>query len=408
MDAFFNAKNFLNNIKQNKYQDVDNEPKTDDLQSRNNCRNMYHYQDQSAGNSNIGASERIVKDNSHKNNGKKYLIYVITAAAIWFSFKYLLPLILPLVLAALVVIPSASMIHKMNQKLHIGKGILTGGMLILIVFFLLMLIWMVIVWLLGNASVLFQNGSAIWGQLTDIVCDGCEIIEEHTGMQRGSFTTMVRERGSVMLSDLQSSLIPKVMMSSVKSVRWIINIVVTLLITSLAAVLLAKDYETIKHALYRIPDMSVAIDIFHKIGNMLMGYVKAQGIIYLAIGGICLSGYFLLRLQHPFQTAVITAFLDTLPFIGTGIILGPMAVWYLINAEYWKALICAGIYFLCVVTRELLEPRLIGKNTGIYPIIILISIYTGIKLYGLGGVILGPLSFLLYKEVIDTYQQYNK
>ena len=194
---------------------------------------------------------------------------MITAAAIWFSFKYLLPLILPLVLAALVVIPSASMIHKMNQKLHIGKGILTGGMLILIVFFLLMLIWMVIVWLLGNASVLFQNGSAIWGQLTDIVCDGCEIIEEHTGMQRGSFTTMVRERGSVMLSDLQSSLIPKVMMSSVKSVRWIINIVVTLLITSLAAVLLAKDYETIKHALYRIPDMSVAIDIFHKIGNML-------------------------------------------------------------------------------------------------------------------------------------------
>lgn len=342
-----------------------------------------------------------------KPTGKRYLIYVLTAVGIWFSFKYLLTLILPLVLAALVVIPSASVIHKINHRFHIGKGILTGGLLILIVFFLLLLIWMVIVWLIGNVSVIFQNGSAIWGQITDIVCDGCEIIEEHTGMQRGVFTAMVKERGTVMLLDLQNSLIPKVMMGSVKSVRWIFNVVVTLLITSLAAVLLAKDYEAIKRVLHNMQDMSVVIDIFHKIGSMLVGYVKAQGVIYLAIAGINLLGYFLLRLQHPFQTALITAFLDALPFIGTGIILGPLAVWYLLNAEYWKALICAGVYLLCVVTRELLEPRLIGRNTGIFPIVILISIYTGVKLYGLGGVILGPLSFLLYKEIVAAMQRYD-
>lgn len=437
MDAFFHALNFYKNkylkmkVQANEEQMPENrkpkEQRTEAHKSKDQILKNQKLEDQlseesenpilknqkpdehrdvKGGNSDT-AGER--QGNGGKNTaGKKYLVYIIAAAAIWFSFKYLLPLILPLVLAALVVIPSASVIHKMNHKLHIGKGILTGGLLILIVFCLLLIMWMVIVWLLGNVSVIFQNGNAIWGQLTDIVCDGCELIEEHTGMQRGAFTTLVKERGTVMLVDLQNSLIPKVMMGSVKSVRWIINVVVTLLITSLAAVLLAKDYEAIKRALHKMQDMSVVIEIFHKIGSMLVGYVKAQGIIYLAIAGICLLGYFLLRLQHPFQTALITAFLDALPFIGTGIILGPMAVWFLLNAEYWKSLICAGVYLLCVVTRELLEPRLIGKNTGIYPIIILISIYTGIKLYGLGGVILGPLSFLLYKEVIDTYRQYNK
>lgn len=356
----------------------------------------------------MAAARESMGDDNKKTTGKKYLVYIIAAVAVWFSFKYLLSLILPLVLAALVVIPSASVIHKINHKLHIGKGILTGGLLILIVFILLLLIWMVIVWLLSNISVIFQNSNAIWGQLTDIVCDGCEMIEEHTGIQRGMVTSMVKERGTIMIADLQNTLIPKVMMGSVKSVQWIISVIVTLLITSLAAVLLAKDYETIKCALYQTQELSVIIDIFHKIGSMLVGYVKAQGIIYLTISGICLFGYFLLKLQHPFQTALITAFLDTLPFIGTGIILGPLAVWYLLNAEYWKALICVGIYLLCVVTRQLMEPRLIGRNTGIYPIVILISIYTGIKLYGLGGVILGPLSFLLYKEIVATYQRYNK
>lgn len=346
--------------------------------------------------------------NKTKFHNNKYLVYVITAAAIWFSFKYLLPLVLPLVLAALVVIPSASVIHKINHKLHIGKGILTGGLLILIVFILLMLVWMVMVWMLGNVSTVFQNGSEIWGQVSDIVCDGCGMIEEHTGMQRGTLTTMVRERGTVILTDLQNTIIPKVMMGSVKSVQWIINVVVTLLITSLAAVLLAKDYETIKRALSKSQDMSVVADIFHKIGSMLVGYIKAQGIIFSAIACICLLGYCLLKIQHPFQTALITALLDALPFIGTGIILGFLAVWYLLNAEYWKTLICAGIYLLCVVTRELLEPRLIGRNTGIFPIVILISIYTGVKLYGLGGVILGPLSFLLYREIVAAYQHYHQ
>ncbi|MDE6686079.1 MAG: hypothetical protein K2K17_02040, partial [Lachnospiraceae bacterium] len=222
----------------------------------------------------MDAARESMGDDKKKSVGKKYLVYIITAAAIWFSFKYLLPLILPLVLAALVVIPSASVIHKINHKLHIGKGILTGGLLILIVFLLLLLIWMVIVWLLGNISVIFQNGNTIWGQLTDIVCDGCEIIEEHTGMQRGAVTSLVKERGTVMIADLQNTLIPKVMMSSVKSVRWIVNVIVTLLITSLAAVLLAKDYEAIKGALYQTRELSVVIDIFHKIGSMLVGYIK--------------------------------------------------------------------------------------------------------------------------------------
>lgn len=338
-------------------------------------------------------------------SSKKYIAYIITAIAIWFSFKYLLPLFLPLVLAALVVIPSASVIHKINNRLHIGKGILTGGILIVIVFLLLLVLWTVLVWLIGNVSAIFQNGDTLWEQVANMLFDACEVIERQTGMQQGTLAAILKDKGISLLSNFQNSLLPTVMMSSVKSVQWIFSVVVTLLLTSLAAVLLAKDYEALKEKLMNWQDMSAAAGIVHKMGGMLVGYVKAQGIIYTAVAGICLIGYYFAELEHPFQTALITAFLDVLPFIGTGIVLGPMAIWYLINEKYWKVLICAGIYLLCLVTRQLLEPRLIGKNTGIFPIIILISIYTGIKLYGLGGVILGPLSFLLYQEIITAIDQ---
>lgn len=344
-------------------------------------------------------------NNQNSRSSKKYIAYIITAVAIWFSFKYLLPLFLPLVLAALVVIPSASVIHKINNRLHIGKGILTGGILIVIVFLLLLVLWTVLVWLIGNVSAIFQNGDTLWEQVANMLFDACEVIERQTGMQQGTLETILKNKGISLLSSLQNSLLPTVMMSSVKSVQWIFSVVVTLLITSLAAVLLAKDYEALKEKIMKRQDMSAAAGIVHKMGGMLIGYVKAQGIIYMAVAGICLAGFYFAELEHPLQTALITAFLDVLPFIGTGIVLGPMAIWYLINEKYWKVLICGGIYLLCLVTRQLLEPRLIGKNTGIFPIIILISIYTGIKLYGLGGVILGPLSFLLYQEIITTIDQ---
>ena len=337
---------------------------------------------------------------------KKYLIYIFIAVGIWFSFRYLLPLVLPLVLAALVVIPSASVIHTISSRLHIGRGILTGALLIFIVFILLLLLWMLLVWAAGSLSAIFQNSTTIWAQFCDLVCEGCGMLEKQTGMEQGTITAVVQERGTVMLSDLQNMLLPKVMTGSMKSVRSMINVIVTLLIASLAAVLLAKDYTAIRGKILQSEDISVVAEIFRKLGRMLAGYVKAQGIIFTVIAGICLSGYWLIHLRHPFQTALVTAFLDVLPFIGTGIVLVPMAVWHLLNKSYWKALVCAGIYLLCIVTRELLEPRLIGKNTGIFPVVILISIYTGIKLYGIGGVILGPISLLLYLEITKALHKF--
>lgn len=59
----------------------------------------------------------------------------------------------------------------------------------------------------------------------------------------------------------------------------------------------------------------------------------------------------------------------------------------------------AVTYGICVLTRELLEPKLIGGRLGILPIVILASVYAGVKLYGFGGILLGPLSVLLIQEL---------
>lgn len=81
-------------------------------------------------------------------------------------------------------------------------------------------------------------------------------------------------------------------------------------------------------------------------------------------------------------------------------VLVPLGIQQLFGANYARAVICLLLYVACIFIRELLEPKLIGKRVGVSPIAILISIYAGIKLFGLWGIIGGPLGFVM------IYQSY--
>ena len=58
------------------------------------------------------------------------------------------------------------------------------------------------------------------------------------------------------------------------------------------------------------------------------------------------------------------------------------------------------IYLICYFTREFLEPRLMGKQIGISELEMIISMYIGIKLFGLMGVLLGPVGYLLIEDIM--------
>ena len=147
-----------------------------------------------------------------------------------------------------------------------------------------------------------------------------------------------------------------------------------------------KDYRKIRARLEKFRWFVAAEEICGEIGKMVWGYLKAQAIILTVISILCGTGLWLVDIRHGIATGVLAGLLDALPFIGTGCVLVPVALWQL-------------MYCVCALAREFLEPKLIGKRMGIYPVVILLAIYTGIKIYGLSGVILGPFSFLIIREI---------
>ena len=63
------------------------------------------------------------------------------------------------------------------------------------------------------------------------------------------------------------------------------------------------------------------------------------------------------------------------------------------------------IYVVCIFLREILEPKLIGRKIGVTPIAVLVSLYAGIQLFGISGIIKGPLGFIIIYQTYLSLQR---
>lgn len=149
----------------------------------------------------------------------------------------------------------------------------------------------------------------------------------------------------------------------------------------------------------------VLLEVICGIVRYIATFVKAQGIIMSAIALTAAITLGIAGIKHGVLWGILAGILDALPFIGTGVVLVPLGIWQLLEGSFGRALICGALYVVCIFLREILEPRLIGRKIGVSPIAVLVSLYAGIRLFGVWGIIKGPLGFVL---IYETYHSLSK
>lgn len=123
------------------------------------------------------------------------------------------------------------------------------------------------------------------------------------------------------------------------------------------------------------------------LGHFLLAQLKLAGISLL----ILTMGLILLKIPYAPVWALAISLLDALPVLGTGTVLIPWSLISFLQHNPPKALGLLGIYVIVSLVRSLLEPRLVGRQLGLDPLVTLISLYTGFRLWGFAGMILSPL-----------------
>ena len=132
----------------------------------------------------------------------------------------------------------------------------------------------------------------------------------------------------------------------------------------------------------------------------LRGYVLAQGKLLLVTFGVVSLGLLLaLRQPHAVLLGALIAVVDALPVLGSGTVLLPWAAVSLLRGSGGLAIGLTVTYAAAAFARSALEPRLLGRQIGLPPLLTLLSLYAGYRLFGLAGMILLPLAVLLAKQV---------
>lgn len=131
------------------------------------------------------------------------------------------------------------------------------------------------------------------------------------------------------------------------------------------------------------------------------GYFKAQFKIMVVIGVILFIGMLILQVQFAILVAILVAFLDMLPFLGTGTVLIPWAVFKLVSGDIRYALGLVILYLVTQLVRRIIEPKLVGDSIGMNPLVTLIFMYIG---YRMGGVIGMILAVPIGAIVINFYK----
>ncbi|MEJ2658024.1 MAG: AI-2E family transporter [Desulfobacterales bacterium] len=141
----------------------------------------------------------------------------------------------------------------------------------------------------------------------------------------------------------------------------------------------------------KFKDMAGAILIGNGLGGLIQG----------AAGGIVFS---LFGLKSPFLWGVIMALLAFLPIIGIGVVFVPAAIYLIFTGR-----IASGIFFivfyliLSISVDNLLKPKLVGHRVKMHTLLVFFSIIGGLKLFGILGIIYGPLVTTAFLTLTDIY-----
>lgn len=188
------------------------------------------------------------------------------------------------------------------------------------------------------------------------------------------------------------------------------SIIIGIIMSVLSAYLFVTDKEYVPNLISRIMpeaiierwDM-VKRGLRHAVGGYFKAQLKIEFWMYLLLG----FGFSLLKVRYAFIIAVGVAFLDFLPFFGTGTVLLPWAVVKFLSGDYTMVIGLLIIWGVGQLARQLIQPKIMGDSMGLAPIPTLVLLYVGYKVGGVLGMIIAvPIGIIvlnMYEEgVFDT------
>lgn len=296
---------------------------------------------------------------------------------------------------------------KITRKLGSALIIVTvlGG-IVLIFYLIISNLWKEIEILVSNMPLMYQElesglrkiGSGMQGVIKVIPKETQEVIV-------AAFGKLDQQAGNIV-----SRFSEPTVNAAGRFAKKIPSILIAIIVTFISAYFFIEDRdEVLRHAKRIAPD-SIVIRMTMVCDNLkyaVGGYFKAQFKIMAVVFVILTLGFTLAGQHFTFLLAILIAFLDFLPFFGTGTALLPWAAYKFLVGNYKMTVGLLVLYGVTQLVRQLIQPKLVGDSLGMKPLLTLVFLYIGYRVGGIFGMIfavpVGYIAINLYKAGAFDY-----
>ncbi|MCM1191320.1 MAG: sporulation integral membrane protein YtvI [Butyrivibrio sp.] len=337
----------------------------------------------------------------------KALVNLAVALLLFFSVILLLPKVLifflPFVIGWIISLIASPMVRFFEEKVKIKRKAGSAFVIIVIIGLVVLLLYLIISQLTAQVIGLLEALPGMWAGLEEDLENIGEmlsgILEKLPGESRLKVDDLV-EQIELVLGDFVGKLGTPTIAAAGNFAKWLPTFFIGMIMALLSSYFFVAERGQINEWFRTHMPASIQVryrTVQHSLAHSVGGYFKAQLKIEIWMYLFLLIGLGLLRVNYFALIALGIAFLDLLPFLGTGTVLIPWAVIRILTADYKMAAWLLVIWGGGQLARQLIQPKIVGDSMGVPPLPTLFLLFIGYKAGGVFGMIFAvPLGLLLY------------
>ena len=334
----------------------------------------------------------------------KFLInfayYAILSFLIVYLFKFIIIYLFPIIIGFLVTVMVQKPAVVFSKALKIRKGncalvlvIITYAIIIFLLAFLIIKTW-------GGLAQLFKNYSYIFDDISAVISKLSNNINAISDKIPNTLVSSIENTLSNLISSI-SSYVSTVAKNTAKIMPMFFT---GSIVTIIASCYIAKDYDRFKDSVgsvisnkYKIVIQEIRELLKNNILKLIKGYLYLLVITFIELS----IGLLSLGISDAILIASIIALVDLLPILGTGAVLIPWGVYQIMLGNYFLGVGLMILYAIILLVKNIIEPKIIGKQIGLHPLISLIALFIGFKLFGFIGIFALPLAVMLLWKMYE-------
>lgn len=327
-------------------------------------------------------------------------IYVIfIAAAVYLTLRYLLGLALPFLIAAVIAELTKRPIDRLSERTKMPRRLASFLTVTLALLAFLGLLWCAVYGLYSAA----QAGLEHLPKLLPLLQECAKLFRNAAG----ALNANLPESLAAQIADAPTAIIQSALEGLTSFLTGIAGRIpsglLSVAVTVIASYFVSADYHRLGRFARQIFKPQT-VEKFITVRKVVLGKLRRLARGYGILLGITFAeltvGLLLLGVKRAVMLALIIALADILPILGTGAFLIPWAVVMLIQGNIPLGVGLAVLYAVVTIVRNVIEPHIIGAQIKLSPLIVLICIFIGYRVFGIWGLLLAPFAASIIRELV--------